>query len=84
MGFPVAILDEVDIEDESPQGLPARAEREGLDLRDFTVDDDWQCDRVAALLSLGGVWSIIRRSVCAKMHDKPSRILCLLGPRSCA
>ena len=30
----------MDIEDESPQGLLARAEREGLDLRDFAVDDD--------------------------------------------
>ncbi len=30
----------VDIEDESPQELLARAEREGLDLRDFAVDDD--------------------------------------------
>lgn len=35
------MLDVVDIEDESPQELPARAEREGLDLRDFAVDDDY-------------------------------------------
>ena len=40
MGFPAAILDVVDVEDESPQELLARAEREGLDLRDFAVDDD--------------------------------------------
>lgn len=39
-GFPAAMLDVVDIEDESPQDLLARAEREGLDLRDFAVDDD--------------------------------------------
>lgn len=38
-GFPAAMLDVVDIEDESPQELRARAEREGLDLRDFAVDD---------------------------------------------
>ena len=30
----------MDIEDESPQDLLARAEREDLDLRDFAVDDD--------------------------------------------
>lgn len=40
MGFPAAMLDVVDIEDESPQELLARAEREGLDLRDFAVDGD--------------------------------------------
>lgn len=40
VGFPAAIFDVVDIEDESPQELLARAEREGLDLRDFAVDDD--------------------------------------------
>lgn len=40
VGFPAAMLDVVDIEDESPQELLARAEREGLDLRDFAVDDD--------------------------------------------
>lgn len=39
-GFPAAMLDVMDIEDESPQELLARAEREGLDLRDFAVDDD--------------------------------------------
>ena len=39
VGFPVAMLDVMDIEDE-PQELLARAEREGLDLRDFAVDDD--------------------------------------------
>ncbi|MCI6147279.1 MAG: hypothetical protein SPG24_00795 [Collinsella sp.] len=33
VGFPAAMLDVVDIEDESPQELLARAEREGLDLR---------------------------------------------------
>ena len=40
VGFPAAKLDVMDIEDESPQELLARAEREGLDLRDFTVDDE--------------------------------------------
>ena len=40
VGFPAAMLDVVDIEDESPQELLARAEHEGLDLRDFAVDDD--------------------------------------------
>ncbi len=39
-GFPPAMLDVMDIEDESSQELLARAEREGLDLRDFAVDDD--------------------------------------------
>ena len=44
VGFPAAMLDVIDIEDESPQELLARAEREGLDLRDFVVadeDDGW-------------------------------------------
>lgn len=41
VGFPAAMLDVVDIEDESPQELLARAEREGLDLRDFADDDDY-------------------------------------------
>lgn len=40
VGFPVAMLDVVDIEDESPQELLARAEREGLDLRAFATGDD--------------------------------------------
>ena len=40
VGFPAAMLDVVDIEDESPQELLARAEREGLDLRDFVADDE--------------------------------------------
>ena len=40
VGFPAVMLDVVDIEDESPQELLARAEREGLDLRDFAIDDD--------------------------------------------
>lgn len=40
VGFPAAMLDVVDIEDESPQELLARAEHEGLDLRDLAVDDD--------------------------------------------
>lgn len=40
VGFPAAMLNVVDIEDESPQELLARAEREGLDLRDFAADDD--------------------------------------------
>lgn len=40
VGFPAAILDVMNIEDESPQELLARAEREGLNLCDFTVDDD--------------------------------------------
>lgn len=39
VGFPAAMLDVVDIEDESPQELLARAERGRLDLRDFAVDD---------------------------------------------
>ena len=39
VGFPAAMLDVMDIEDESPQELLARAEREGLDLRDFAVDN---------------------------------------------
>ena len=39
-GFPAAMLDVMDIEDESPQELLARAEREGLDLRGFSVDDE--------------------------------------------
>lgn len=40
VGFPAAMLDVMDIEDDSPQELLARAGREGLDLRDFTVDDE--------------------------------------------
>lgn len=40
VGFPAAVLDVMDIEDESPQELLARAEREGLDLRDFAIDDE--------------------------------------------
>ncbi len=40
VGFPTAMLDMMDIEDESPQELLARAEREGLDLRDFAVADE--------------------------------------------
>ena len=40
VGIPAALLDVMDIEDESPQELLARAEREGLDLRDFSVDDE--------------------------------------------
>lgn len=40
VGFPAAKLDVMDIEDESPQELLARAESEGLDLRDFAVDDE--------------------------------------------
>lgn len=40
VGFPAAMLDVMDIEDESPQELLARAEREGLELRDFAVDDE--------------------------------------------
>ena len=40
VGFPAAILDVVDVEDESPQARLARAELEGLDLRDFAADDD--------------------------------------------
>ena len=39
-GFPAAMLDVMNIEDESPQELLSRAEREGLDLHDFAVDDD--------------------------------------------
>lgn len=41
VGFPAAMLDLMDIEDESPQELLARAERESLDLRDFVVEDDY-------------------------------------------
>lgn len=40
VGFPAAMLDVVDIEDESPQERLARAEREGLDLRVFATGDD--------------------------------------------
>lgn len=40
VGFPAAMLDVIDIEDESPQELLARAEREGLDLRVFAAGDD--------------------------------------------
>ena len=40
VGFPAAMLDVMDIEDESPQELLARAEREGLDLRVFATGDD--------------------------------------------
>lgn len=39
-GFPAAMLDVMDIEDESPQELLSRAEREGLDLRVFATGDD--------------------------------------------
>lgn len=41
VGFPAAMLDVVDIEDESPQELLTQAECEGLDLRDFAADDDY-------------------------------------------
>lgn len=40
VGFPTAMLDMMDIEDESPQELLARAEREGFDLRVFAVADE--------------------------------------------
>lgn len=40
VGFPAAMLDIADIEDESPQELLARAEREGLNLRAFATGDD--------------------------------------------
>lgn len=40
VGFPAAMLDVMDIEDESPQELLARAEREDLDLRAFATGDD--------------------------------------------
>ena len=40
VGFPAAMLDVMDIEDEAPQELLARAEREGLDLRVFATGDD--------------------------------------------
>lgn len=40
VGFPAAMLDMMDIEDESPQELLARAERARLDLRDFAIDDE--------------------------------------------
>ena len=40
VGFPAAMLDVMDIEGESSQQLLSRAEREGLDLRDFAVDDE--------------------------------------------
>lgn len=39
-GFPAAMLDVMDIEDESPQELLVRAEREGLALRVFATGDD--------------------------------------------
>ena len=40
VGFPAAMLDVADIEDESPQELLDRAEREGLNLRAFATGDD--------------------------------------------
>lgn len=40
VGFPAAMLDVMDIEGESPQEFLDRAEREGLDLCDFAVDDE--------------------------------------------
>ena len=40
VGFPAAMLDVVNIEDESPQELLARAERKGLNLRAFATGDD--------------------------------------------
>ncbi len=40
VSFAAAMLDVMDIEDESPQELLARAEREGLDLRVFAAGDD--------------------------------------------
>lgn len=40
VGFPAAMLDVMDIEDESPRELLARAESEGLDLRDCAVEDE--------------------------------------------
>ena len=40
VGFPAAMLDVMDIEGESPQQLLARAESEGLDLRDCAVEDE--------------------------------------------
>ena len=40
VGFPAAMLGVADIEDESPQELLARAEREGLNLRAFATGDD--------------------------------------------
>lgn len=40
VGFLAAMLDVMDIEDESTQELLARAEREGLDLRVFATGDD--------------------------------------------
>lgn len=43
VGFPAAMLDVMDIEDESPEELLSRAEQEGLDLRDFAVDDGAGC-----------------------------------------
>lgn len=43
VGFSAAMLDIMDIEDESPQELLSRAEQEGLGLRDFAVDDDAGC-----------------------------------------
>lgn len=48
VGFPAAMLDVMDIEDESPQDLLARAEREGLDLRDFADEDDDDDDNCGA------------------------------------
>lgn len=43
VGFPAAMLDVMDIEDESPEELLSRAEQEGLDLRDFAIDDGAGC-----------------------------------------
>lgn len=48
VGFLAAMLDVMDIEDESPQELLARAESEGLDLRDFAIDDEGDDDDYGA------------------------------------
>ena len=38
-GFPAAVLDVSDIEDMSPEELLERAEREGVDIERYEVDD---------------------------------------------
>lgn len=73
VGFPAAMLDMMDIEDESPQELLDRAEREGLDLRDFAV-------AMTKVANLG--WGVCTRS-CAKMHDKSAQWSLMTSRRFC-
>lgn len=41
VGFPAAMLDVMDIEDESPPRAPNSCRTQSLDLRDLAVDDDY-------------------------------------------